>query len=144
MLIRCCIAVILPLIPCAFASADDKDAKALEGTWQAQSGEFGGQKFPDEILKATKLEVKAGNYSVTVGKDNDKGTTKVDSSKSPKEMDITGTDGPNKGKTFLAIYELDGDTLKVCYDLSGKERPKEFKTESGTLTFMVVYKRVKN
>jgi uncharacterized protein (TIGR03067 family) len=58
-------------------------------------------------------------------------------------MDITGTDGPNKGKTFPAIYELDGDTLKVCYDLSGKERPKALKTESGTMTFLVIYKRVK-
>ena len=30
---------------------------------------------------------------------------------SPKAMEVTGTDGPNKGKTFPAIYELKGDTL---------------------------------
>ena len=35
-------------------------------------------------------------------------------------MDITGTNGPNKGKTFLVIYELKGDELRVCYDLSGE------------------------
>jgi uncharacterized protein (TIGR03067 family) len=59
-------------------------------------------------------------------------------------MTITGTDGPNKGKTFLAIYERDGDTLKVCYDLSGKAHPTEFKTAQGTQLFLVTYKREKN
>jgi len=55
-------------------------------------------------------------------------------------MDITGTEGPNKGKTILAIYERDGDTLRVCYDLSGKSRPSEFKTTEGTRLFLVEYK----
>ena len=58
-------------------------------------------------------------------------------------MDITGTEGPNKGKTFLAVYELDGDTLRICYDLSGKSRPTEFKTTEGTQLFLVSYKREK-
>ena len=67
----------------------------------------------------------------------------MDPSVKPKAMDITGTEGPNKGKIIQAIYELDGDTWKVCYDLSGKERPKSFKTESGTMALLVVYKRGK-
>jgi hypothetical protein len=54
-----------------------------------------------------------------------------------------GTDGPNKGKTFLAIYELDKDSLKVCYDLSGKARPTEFKTKPDTTLFLVTYTREK-
>ena len=58
-------------------------------------------------------------------------------------MDITGTDGPNKGETILAIYERDGDALRVCYDLSGKSRPTEFKTKAGTQLFLVTYKREK-
>ena len=61
----------------------------------------------------------------------------------PKELDITGTDGPNKGKTILAIYERTDDTLQVCYDLSGKNRPTEFKTTEGAPLFLVTYKRDK-
>jgi uncharacterized protein (TIGR03067 family) len=57
-------------------------------------------------------------------------------------MDILGTEGPNKGKTFLAIYELTGDSLKICYDLEGKTRPTEFRTNPGTQLFLVLYKRV--
>ncbi len=66
---------------------------------------------------------------------------KLDSSARPKALDITGTEGPNKGKTILAIYELDGDTFRVCYDLSGKSRPTEFKTKAETQLFLVSYKR---
>ena len=49
----------------------------------------------------------------------------------PKAMDITGTEGPNVGRTILAIYERNGDVLRVCYDLAGKTRPTEFETEDG-------------
>jgi uncharacterized protein (TIGR03067 family) len=119
------------------------DDKALEGIWVPSTGEFGGKKFPDEILKATKLMIKDGKYTVTVGKQADKGTIKLNSDKKPKAIDIIGTDGPNKGKTILAIYELNGDSLKVCYDLGGKDRPAEFKTKEESMLFLVNYKRIK-
>ena len=92
-----------------------------------------------------KLVVEGDKYAVTVGKSPlDKGTTKIDPAAKPKTMDIIGTDGPNKGKTFLAIYELNGDTLRVCYDLTGKVRPTEFKTRKGELRFLAAYKRAKS
>ena len=120
-----------------------KDDDAMQATWLASSAELGGSKFPDEVRKSIKLVIKDGKYTVTVGKDPDQGTVKLDPSAKPKAMDITGTDGPNKGKTILAIYELKGDTLRVCYDLGGKSRPTEFKTKEGTQQFLVTYKREK-
>jgi uncharacterized protein (TIGR03067 family) len=59
-------------------------------------------------------------------------------------MDIIGSEGPNKGKSILAIYELESDKLKICYDLTGKTRPKRFKTEAGTRQLLVTYQREKN
>ena len=59
-------------------------------------------------------------------------------------MDIKGTEGPNKGKTFLAIYELKDDKLTICYDLSGEARPTEFKTKPDTKLFLVTYERKKD
>lgn len=58
----------------------------------------------------------------------------------PKALDIAGTEGPNKGRTILAIYEQGGDTLPVCYDLSGKGRPAGFRTKEGTRLLLVGYK----
>ena len=80
---------------------------------------------------------------MTVGKKPDRGTVKLMPSAKPKALDITGTEGPNKGKTILAIYERKGDTLRICYELSGKGRPTEFKTEAGTQLFLVEYQRQK-
>jgi uncharacterized protein (TIGR03067 family) len=69
-------------------------------------------------------------------------TQKLDPSKSPKTLDAKVTDGPNKRVVYLSIYEISGDTLKVCFDPEGKKRPTEFKAESGSQT-LVVHKRVK-
>jgi len=127
----------------AARGGDAKDDDGIQGTWLPESAELGGKKFPDEVCKTIKLVVKDDRYTVTVGKSVDQGTVKLKPTAKPKELDITGTDGPNKGKIILAIYERDGDTLRVCYDLGGKERPTEFKTKAGTQQFLVTYKREK-
>ena len=139
MMLRLFIAVALALSFSGIARADDKEAEALQGTWLPSKAELGGKDFP---AKNFKLEVKGDTYTVTA-ESPDKGTVKLNPSAKPKEMDITGTDGPNKGKTFKAIYELDADTLKICYDLSGNGRPTEFKTKAGSKELLVTYKREK-
>jgi uncharacterized protein (TIGR03067 family) len=71
----------------------------------------------------------------------DKGIVVLDTTKHPMAMDITSTSGPNKDKRILAIYETTGDTLRICYDLSGNSRPAAFRTEKGTQLFLVLYAR---
>jgi uncharacterized protein (TIGR03067 family) len=124
-------------------SADAKDEGAIQGAWLPAEAELGGKMYPDEVRKTIKLMIKDDTYTVTVGTKVDKGTVKLNPAAKPKALDITGTEGPNKGKTILAIYELDGDTLRVCYDLSFKSRPTEFKTKADTKLFLVTYKREK-
>ena len=127
----------------AAKSGDAKKDVGIDGTWLPASAELGGKEFPEEVRKTIKLVIKGDKYTTTVGKAVDEGTVKQNAKAKPKELDIMGTDGPNKGKTILAIYERDGDTLRVCYDLSGKNRPAEFKTTAGTQLFLVTYKREK-
>jgi uncharacterized protein (TIGR03067 family) len=133
------IASLLPL-----ARGDDStDSMDVEGTWKPLSAELAGKAFPEEVLKSMKLIIKGENYTAEVGEGKDEGTVKLDPTKSPKAMDIKGTKGPNEGKTFLVIYELKGDDLKVCYDLSGESRPSEFATKPDTKLFLVSYRREK-
>lgn len=60
-------------------------------------------------------------------------------------MTIKSTEGPNKGKTFPAIYEMgrngDTDTLRICYDLSGKAFPAGFNSPKGSMHYLVGYRR---
>jgi uncharacterized protein (TIGR03067 family) len=57
---------------------------------------------------------------------------KLDTTTSPKSIDLISIDHPS-GKTFteVGIYEWDGETLRLCMDNTGKERPKEFKSPAG-------------
>ncbi len=135
--------LILALAASCHSHADDAAAigNSVDGRWQATTAELGGMPFPDEVRRSITLTVEGGRYTVMVGTQADKGTVAIDASKTPKALDITGTEGPNQGKTILAIFERTGDSLKVCYDLTGKARPTEFKTEKGTQLFLVTYGR---
>src|SRR4051812_17910826 len=108
---------LLVLLPMASFARDDEskdEKKAQQGTWLPEEAEMAGQKFPEEVRKSIKLELDAdGNYTVTTGTGLDKGSVKLDLKAKPKAMDVISKEGANKGKTFLAIYELKGDTLKV-------------------------------
>ena len=82
-----------------------------------------------------------GTYYILASGEPDKGTYEIDTTAKPKGMVIRGTEGPNKGRTIPAIYEVNGKTLRICYDLSGAQRPKEFKSVAGTRLYLVTYQR---
>src|SRR6267154_5806052 len=89
-------------------SGDAKDGDNIQGSWLPATAELGGQMFPDDVRKSIKLLVKDDKYTVTLGRAVDQGNLKLNPTTTPKQLDVIGTDGPNKGKTFLAIYERDG------------------------------------
>jgi len=123
------------------AGSPDHDAKAVQGNWKPVKAELAGQPMADAVMKSISLKLDHGKYEVFVGEAPDRGTYTLDSATKPKSITITGTEGPNNGKTFPAIYELKGDTLGICYDLSGAKRPTEFKSLAGTRFYLVIYHR---
>ena len=122
-------------------------AQAQDGVWKPIAAVLGGVRLPESAVKAITLKIAGGNYEVTIDgeEEPDRGTCTLDTSTSPKRMTIKSTEGPNRGKTFLAIYEMkDAVSMRVCYDLSGKEFPKEFKAPKGTQFYLVGYRRQKD
>jgi uncharacterized protein (TIGR03067 family) len=122
----------------------EKEVKKFQGAWTIESSETGGKKLPTDDLKGfvvtfegNKHTVKNGDAMIQIG------TQKLDPTKSPKAIDVTMTEGPNKGAVMLGIYKFDGDTLIACFDPQGKKRPTEFKSEAGSENFVNVHKRVK-
>ena len=138
-----CICLIVAASLTAFAADPPDDAKAVQGSWTPAKADLGGQPMTEAVLTSISLKLDNGKYEVAVGGKSDKGTYTVDSTSKPKSMTITGNEGPNNGKTFPAIYELKGDTLRICYDLSGAKRPTEFKSIAGTKLYLVTYNRKK-
>jgi len=138
-LIGLALTAVLPL----FAADSVNDTKAVQGSWKPVTAELGGEAMPEAVVKSISLKLDNGKYEVFVGDRPDRGTYTIDAASKPKSMTITGTEGPNHGKTFPAIYELKGDTLRICYDLSGAKRPTEFKSLAGTKLYLVTYNRKK-
>jgi uncharacterized protein (TIGR03067 family) len=131
------------------APADDKadlekEVRKFQGTWTIESSETGGTPIPPGELKGLIVIFEGDKHTVKTGDEVIQvGTQKLDPSKSPKAIDVTMTEGPNKGAVMLGIYEIDGDTLRVCFDPRGKKRPTEFKSAPGSENFVNVHKRVK-
>jgi len=91
----------------------------------------------------TTLTITEDRYVLDTSKGARKGTLKIDPTKTPKTVNLTETEGDNKGNTTPGIYEFSGDTRKVCLAPTGKERPSEFAAPSGSGNILIVLKRVK-
>ena len=124
-----------------------KELEALAGTWRPVESEINGMKAPEERLKDVvmtrsadgKVVVRRGGEIVMEAQ-----VKKLDAGKTPKQGDAEITAGENKGHTVQGIYELDGDTLRMCVALPGNDtRPTEFSAKSGSNCGLTVYKREK-
>src|SRR5947208_3664248 len=106
------LAVAAGLLIAADAKDDAKeDLKKFQGSWST-TAEENGEKMPGTatvIIKGDKYTVKVEDKTV------DSGTFKLGTEKKVKTIDSTADVGPGKGKTMLGIYEIDGDTVKICF-----------------------------
>jgi uncharacterized protein (TIGR03067 family) len=132
--------------PFVLAADAEKDAKALQGTWQAQSQRRGDDSEPPEKTRRHQLVIDGDKFRIVRdGEDHIKGTVKIDSTAKPATIDLAITEAPHDGdaagKTSLGIFELSGDELKWCSARPGAtDRPTSFDT-SGTQYMLVTFTR---
>jgi len=120
-----CLAIATSLVP-----ARAGDLPKLEGAWQLVETEANGKKdtgrsknyrweFKDNQYRIYQNDVRAETWTV-----------KLDG----RSIDSTLTISPKiHGITLKGIYELSGDTLRICYDRTGKKpRPDDFSAPAGS------------
>jgi uncharacterized protein (TIGR03067 family) len=127
----------------SLAATPDEELAKLTGTWFATAVTSDGKEWAPADVKKVFLIVKGADYTFGEGARVAKGTHKLDPSKSPKTIDATRTSGAEKGSTFKGIYELEGDTFKVCFASPGKDRPADFSAKEGSGRRLIVLKRSK-
>jgi uncharacterized protein (TIGR03067 family) len=149
------VGVIAALVPVAgTVGADDKatkaDLAALQGIWVVVEKEYMGKKATKEEISTLQGEMvikdgTATKWAEECGKKQVVSEAKItlDPNANPKAVDITHTKGDLKGETVRAIYELKGDSLKVCFAVGDDERPKTFAGAKDGKACLMVYKRVK-
>lgn len=130
------------------ATAGGQKGGKIEGTWKATSAIARGKKVPDEeVQKAMVLIMfKDGKYTVSIaGKQSEAGSYKTDASTKPATIDLTVTEGRDKGNMQMGIYKVEGDKLTVAMASNSKkgsqERPKTFDGQ-GT-DEVTIFERVK-
>lgn len=133
-----------------------KELEFLQGTWNIDTMEWGGKSLPKDLMNGYKfvfagnkltwdaaigMQSRGGKVSALDGKFS--GDFKIDPGREPKEIDIT-LQLPKGDRALLGIYEIKGDTLKVCYHASNMgRRPAEFATKEGVNIGYVVLTRAK-
>jgi uncharacterized protein (TIGR03067 family) len=103
----------------------------MQGEWKLSSYNVEGKTVAPAELAKIKLVVKGNKSALTVDKTTLHGTYTLDASKKPHTLDIALTDGPDKGKKKLGIYEISDKHLKICLAAVGGARPTEFKAGKG-------------
>lgn len=67
------------------------------------------------------------------------GTFTIDGDGKSGNLDSEGTSGPQDGRTYLGIYELNGNTLRWCVSNRGRQRPEQLATDRGN--YLLVLQR---
>jgi uncharacterized protein (TIGR03067 family) len=126
---------------------DDKDDfKKLTGDWTITAWKQSGEALDKDDLEGSKWAVKDGKYKFQLGGNEEEGTIKVDPSKKTPTIDLTITEGNDKGKEQPGIYKIDGETITFCFARPGaaaKDRPTEFTSTEENQQILITMKRKK-
>jgi uncharacterized protein (TIGR03067 family) len=105
------------------------DLERLQGNWNITALEIEGRQMPST---GSRIVIHGDRFTTAAMGAEYSGTIGIDTSKKPKQFDLTFTEGPEKGSRSLGIYELNGDTWRICLGLTGKTRPRKFATAPGS------------
>ena len=135
------VAILLVAIALVAADKGEKkkgDAEKIQGKWITVEVYKKGEKATVNLGNVVTF---SGKKVILGSKDTLEGTFKLRSDKKPRELDLIFSDGRNVVK---AIYELSGDTLKMCWLANIKKGPPDaFGSTADDERKLFVLKRVK-
>jgi uncharacterized protein (TIGR03067 family) len=138
----------LLLIALLLSGAGQENAATAEyagfvGVWRFAAVEVNGAKQPAPPFATNKLIISpGGRYVIVQGPRITRGVIQLDPTTTPKHYDVTVTNGPAKGLKTSGVYELAGDTYRLCLPLGGKVRPASVASKPSTIFF--VFQREKH
>ena len=101
-----------------------KDLEKLQGSWTVAELELDGQSV--DAPSEARLVIDGSRFTSTGMGSEYEGTFELDASAKPAQIDMKFDKGPEKGNTNLGIYQLKGDSWKLCLATRGTVRPTSF------------------
>jgi uncharacterized protein (TIGR03067 family) len=128
-------AVVCTVVVVCRGDANKKELSELQGEWNFVAIEEHGVVSSPAEIKGQKWVIKGNEICAVVPIAGDhKMAFKLNSTKTPKEIDIMPQYEPYKGECTPAIYELESGRLRVCSaEPRRKDRPTDF--TSGAMIF---------
>jgi uncharacterized protein (TIGR03067 family) len=109
----------------------------ISGTWTFSAGVRAGADVPEDrmtgdvVIDGETITMPAGEDSFVMG-------YTIDATTSPASIDMKVLSGPApEGSVAVGILKRDGDTLTLCYNAMGEDRPANFEstTDNGFFLF---------
>jgi|GEM_PF-2368027 len=116
--------------------------RRLQGLWECVSLERDG--LPASEVEQAKLAPIFFDGNTAIFEERGatlRGTFQLDPTKNPQAFDLT-VSGDNGATTYHAIYQLDHNIFRICFNCPAKERPQELTTSPGSGRSLYVYRRV--
>ena len=108
------------------------ELEKLQGIWKIVALEVEGKEMAAAMFAGASIAIEADNFSTTSMGATFTGKVTCEAAENVSTIDITFTAGPHAGQKSLGIYQLAGDTWKLCLGLAGYDRPQEFATAPGS------------
>lgn len=114
-------------------------APDLTGEWQVTYVEDSGRIAPQESLEQIKIRFTADSMVTSAMGRDSAADYQLNPAAQPAHIDLT-----SNGRTKPGIYDLQGDTLRICVSEATDERPTAFDSQPDSVNDLVmILKRVK-
>jgi uncharacterized protein (TIGR03067 family) len=109
------------------------DRDAIQGTWSVILAVDSGRTAPPEALRDIRFVITKDKVTMELGGRKQESTYTLNPSTSPKSIDLT-----TNGHTKPGIYDLQGDTLRICTSEDTDMRPTAFDSQPDSVNDLVL------
>jgi len=136
-----CLLLLCLIAGCRAASSADSadDLKKWQGTWKMVSCTYDGEPQTADM----EWIVDGDHYTIRLdGQSNvDPYMTKLDAGRKHIDVFHHETSPGTYGGSLKGIYEISGDSLTVCYDLTGQRYPESLDAKRGSRQVLYQFRR---
>jgi len=121
------------------ASDPEEDARQWQGTWKLVSSTYDGEPQMADM----QWIVDSDHYNIRLNQHLGEDPYNIKLDAGHKHIDVFHHETPKgtMGGSLTGIYQISGDSLTVCYDLTGHRYPKSFDAARGSRQVLYQFQR---